>query len=91
MGFVALPLLYPIAFRVFGVGRAIALPVIRVLDSPVSAILSVVYAGRWLVGPPLRLRASAPLALAFVVRTELLVWNLRPGDEQLAAGCTQSR
>jgi len=31
------------------------------------------------------------LALAFVVRTELLVWDLRPGKEQLAAGGTRSR
>lgn len=86
-----MPLLNPIAFRVFGVSVAVALPVVRVLDSPVSAILRVVYAGRWLVGAVLSLHTSASLALAFVVGTELLVWDLRPGDEQLAAGGTRFR
>ena len=80
-GFVALPLLNPIALRVFGVGLPVAFPVVRVLDSPVSAILNVIRAGCWLVSAPLRLRASASLALALGVGTELLVMGLRPGDK----------
>lgn len=87
--FVALSLLNPIAFGIFRVGCPVVLPVVRVLDSPVSAILRVIRSMLRTTCTLLRLSASAPLSLALGIGTEQLIVNLWPRHKQRAAGQTK--